>query len=52
MVLTVFVFAFIFTQIEEPGYMLTVTLVIGLRWHEAEYVKRHRQYPQQISVMQ
>jgi hypothetical protein len=52
MILTIFVFAFIFTQIEEPGYMLTVTLLISLRWHEAEFVKRHRQYPQRISVLQ
>lgn len=33
-VITVFIFGFIFTQMEEPGYMLTVTTLIGLRWHE------------------
>lgn len=33
-VITVFVFGLIFTQLEEPGYMLTVTTVIGLRWQE------------------
>jgi hypothetical protein len=52
MILTIFVFAFIFTQIEEPGYMLTVTLLIALRWHETEYMKRNRQYSQRISVFQ
>ncbi|GAX44201.1 hypothetical protein NIES4075_52180 [Tolypothrix sp. NIES-4075] len=42
MVLTVFVFAFIFTQIEEPGYMLSVTLLIGLRWNEMQYKRSHQ----------
>ncbi|WP_448603747.1 hypothetical protein [Thermoleptolyngbya sp.] len=35
-VITVFIFGFIFTQMEEPGYMLTVTTLIGLRWHELQ----------------
>lgn len=44
MLLTVIVNGFIFTQMEEPGYMLTVTTLIGLRWHEhniARTLRRH-----------
>lgn len=33
-VITVFIFGAIFTQMEEPGYMLTVTTLLGLRWQE------------------
>lgn len=33
-VLTVFVHGFIFTQLEEPGYMLFIASLVGLRWHE------------------
>ena len=32
--LTVFVFGCIFSQLEEPGYMLFVACLIGLQWHE------------------
>jgi hypothetical protein len=30
----VFVFGVIFSQMEEPGYMLFIAYLIGLRWHE------------------
>lgn len=33
-VITVFIFGAVFTQMEEPGYMLTVTTLLGLRWQE------------------
>ena len=33
-VLTALVFGLIFTQMEEPGYMLTVAFMLGLQWHE------------------
>jgi hypothetical protein len=32
--LTVFVFGLIFSQMEEPGYMLFMATIIGLRWQE------------------
>lgn len=35
-VITVFIFGAIFTQMEEPGYMLTVTMLLGLRWRETQ----------------
>lgn len=38
--LTVFVFGLIFSQMEEPGYMLFVAMVIGLRWQEYQVRKR------------
>ncbi|MBD2213604.1 hypothetical protein H6G27_27595 [Nostoc linckia FACHB-104] len=34
MMLTVLVNGFIFTLMEEPGYMLSIATLIGLRWHE------------------
>ncbi|MCU0565067.1 MAG: hypothetical protein MUF49_00530 [Oculatellaceae cyanobacterium Prado106] len=35
LVLTVLIFGTILTQIEEPGYMLFMTGIIGLNWHES-----------------
>lgn len=32
--LTIFVYGFFLTQMEEPGFMLTMAMLIGLRWHE------------------
>lgn len=40
--LTVFVFGWIFTWLEEPAYMNLMGILLGLRWHEIEekkYVK-------------
>lgn len=34
LLLSVAVFGFIFTQMEEPGFMLYTASLIGLRWHE------------------
>ena len=34
--LSIFVIGFIFTQMEEPGYMLSMAMLIGLRWHERQ----------------
>lgn len=42
LVLTVFVFGLIFTQMEEPGYMLFVAILIGLQWQERrKSIKNH-----------
>jgi hypothetical protein len=35
-VLSVFVFGLIFSQMEEPGYMLYLVSIIGLRWQERQ----------------
>lgn len=32
--LSVLVLGFIFTQMEEPGYMVSIALLLGLAWHE------------------
>lgn len=32
--LSIFVLGLIFTQMEEPGYMLSMAFLIGIRWHE------------------
>ena len=41
--LSIFVVGLIFTQMEEPGYMLSMAMFVGLRWHESKirlHVKR------------
>ena len=42
--LTVFVFGLIFSQMEEPGYMLSVAAIIGLRWQEIQLKKQQRMF--------
>lgn len=34
LLLSVFAFGLIFSQMEEPGYMLFVATIIGLQWQE------------------
>ena len=34
LMLTVFLFGFMFVQTEEPGYMLSLAVLFGIRWHE------------------
>lgn len=34
MILNVLIHGFIFTQLEEPGYMLLIAFLVGIRWHE------------------
>jgi hypothetical protein len=41
-ILTMMIFGLIVTQMEEPGYMLSMTSFIGLRWHEHKIAKRSR----------
>lgn len=38
--LCIFVLGFIFTQIEEPGYMLSISLMLGLAWQERRLKSR------------
>ena len=40
LVLSIFVFGLIFSQLEEPGYMLTIAAILGLRWHEQNGLKK------------
>jgi hypothetical protein len=44
MILNVLVHGFIFTQMEEPGYMLFIAVLIGLRWQEKQSIKRLRHF--------
>ncbi len=39
-ILTMMIFGLILTQMEEPGYMLSMTTFIGLKWHENQ-IHRH-----------
>jgi hypothetical protein len=36
LMLTVFAFVCVMSQLEEPGYMLFVAALIGLQWHEQQ----------------
>jgi len=38
--LTIFVIGLIFTQMEEPGYMLSMAMLVGLRWQEQQIERR------------
>ena len=38
---TVIAIGFIFSQMQEPGYMLTVALLIGVSWHEQKLKSFH-----------
>ncbi len=42
LILNVVVIGFILTQMEEPGYMLTVASLIGMRWQERQVEKHER----------
>lgn len=39
-ILSVFVIGFIFTQIEEPGYMIFIAFILGLSWQEQRLQKQ------------
>lgn len=43
MVLSTAALGFMLTQMEEPGQMLTVACLLGLRWHEQQDQKERRQ---------
>ena len=40
--LSILVMGFIFTQIEEPGYMLSISLLLGIAWHKKRLKARHQ----------
>lgn len=41
LLLTVFVFGLIFSQMEEPGYMLSIAAIVSLRWQEIQ-IEKHK----------
>jgi hypothetical protein len=43
--LAVFVLGFVFTQMEEPGFMLSITFMLGLPWQEQRLRKQTAQTP-------
>lgn len=45
LVITILLNGLIFTQLEEPGYMLSMTALIGLRWHESQQERRTSYFP-------
>ncbi|WP_019504087.1 hypothetical protein [Pleurocapsa sp. PCC 7319] len=40
LVLTIMIYGFIFTQLEEPAYMLSMAIIIGIRWHEKQVLAK------------
>jgi hypothetical protein len=50
LVLTIFIYGFFLTQAEEPGFMLSMAIIIGLRWHEHRMNLKVRQKRQNQSI--
>lgn len=48
LMLTVAVHGFIFTQMEEPGFMLFIASLIGLRWQEKKHAETEKAAPQYL----
>ncbi|GAA6615446.1 hypothetical protein [Scytonema sp. NUACC26] len=48
--LTVMIYGFIFTQMEEPGYMLSIASLIGLAWQERRITRAVRQRSSYLST--
>ncbi len=46
---TIFVIGCIFTQMEEPGYMISMTFLIGLPWHERR-LKKHAEEELELPI--
>jgi hypothetical protein len=42
LIFTTVVYGFFLTQMEEPGYMMSVALLIGLRWHEKKQASKRQ----------
>ena len=42
--LSIIVLGFIFTQMEEPGYMISLSLLLGIAWHEQRLKKQQKRY--------
>lgn len=43
--LSIFVLGFIFTQMEEPGYMVSISLILGLAWQKQRLKHQTKQRP-------
>ncbi|MDF5715936.1 MAG: hypothetical protein PUP93_19135 [Rhizonema sp. NSF051] len=50
LLLTMFVYGWIITQMEEPGQSLTVAILIGLQWHQRQIAQQARQRALQLNV--
>ena len=51
--LSIFIMGCIFTQMEEPGYMISITFLLGLPWHERRLEKEVKRalelFPRSVS---
>ncbi|MBW4425193.1 MAG: hypothetical protein KME50_12250 [Nostoc desertorum CM1-VF14] len=50
-ILSVFVMGCIFTQMEEPGYMIFIAFILGLSWHEHQMHLGARKETQNKSIL-
>lgn len=51
LLLTVFAFGLIFSQMEEPGYMLSIAAILGLHWQQNQIQpKLYRSKPDAIAI--
>jgi hypothetical protein len=44
MLLSVLIIGFIFTQMEEPGYVISLAMIVGLGWHKERLDKVQKDY--------
>jgi hypothetical protein len=42
MLLSVFIIGFIFTQMEEPGYVISLAMIVGVGWHKERLDKKQK----------
>jgi hypothetical protein len=50
LLLNVFAFGLVFSQMEEPGYMLFVAMLIGLRWQEHQHKIKNNSYNESLLI--
>jgi hypothetical protein len=46
LVICVFIFGLVFSQMEEPGYMMYIVSILGIQYHERQCQKLNNVYPQ------
>jgi hypothetical protein len=51
LVITIFIYGFFLTQVEEPGFMLSMVILIGLRWHEHRLLQKRLKRENQTSLL-
>ncbi|MEO0770177.1 MAG: hypothetical protein AAFY72_12235 [Cyanobacteria bacterium J06649_4] len=50
MALTIFAVGWVFSQMQEPSYMMSMSMLIGLNWHEHISQRQHKQQPTEYNL--